>query len=134
VARPTICTPELIAKAWKYHEGEWQAVKHTIPSHVGLADYLNVAESSLYVWAEKEGSQFSEILAAIKAKQQLVLLNKGLDGTFSAPITKLVLGKHGFHEQVKADHTVNDYTNMSSEDRRRRLMELQQELQNAERG
>jgi len=62
------------------------------------------------------------------------LLNNGLDGTFNAQITKLVLGKHGYQEQVKADHTVNDYSNMTSDERKRKLLELKQELQNAERG
>jgi len=44
-----------------------------------------------------------------------------------------LLGKHLKLFTDRADIYVNDYTNMTPEDRRRRLMELQQQIQNAER-
>lgn len=95
--RPTKYTPELIKKAKAYitNYGEYQDV---IPSIVGLASVLDVHRSLLYVW-EKEYPEFLDILEAIKREQQKVLLNKGLSGDFNSNITKLVLGKHGYHDK-----------------------------------
>jgi hypothetical protein len=36
------------------------------------------------------------------------LVNKGLNNTFNAAITKLVLGKHGFHDKMDQDLTSSD--------------------------
>ena len=44
--------------------------------------------------------------------QRLVLLNKGLTGEFNSNITKLVLGKHGFHDKREVD--LNDVTKHST--------------------
>ena len=52
----------------------------------------------MYAW-EKEHKEFSYILADIKAKQEKVLISKGLSGDFNSAITKLVLGKHGYHDK-----------------------------------
>ncbi len=39
-----------------------------------------------------------------------------------------------YGDRTVIDATINDYTNMTPEDRKRRVMELQQAIQNAERG
>ena len=49
---------------------------------------------------DPEKPEFSRILDKIMAKQQQVLINKGLTNEFNSNITKLVLGKHGFHDKV----------------------------------
>lgn len=133
MARPTEYTPEIAKQAWDYLDN-YEKHGDQIPSIVGLADALSRAESTVYAWDCPEKPEFSGILEAIKQRQQKVLLNKGLSGDFNSQITKLVLGKHGFHDVAKTDHTINDYSNMDPEARRRRLMELQQELNEAERG
>ena len=56
----------------------------------------------MYDW-EKKYPEFLYILEAIKLEQQKVLLNKGLSGDFNSAITKLVLGKHGYHEKQDVD-------------------------------
>ena len=56
----------------------------------------------MYKW-EAENKEFSDILADIKAKQESVLINKGLSGDFNSAITKLVLGKHGYHDKQDMD-------------------------------
>jgi hypothetical protein len=40
--------------------------------------------------------------------QQKTLVNKGLNNTFNSAITKLVLGKHGFHDKMDQDLTSSD--------------------------
>lgn len=128
--RPTTFTPEMMEKANEYLENYDSEHSHSIPSAVGLAVVLNVARSTLYKWAEDERTGFSDILDKINDKQQMVLLAKGLSGDFSAAIAKLVLGKHGYHEVSKVDANINDYSNMSSDERQRKLQELQQQLKN----
>ena len=106
--RPTKYKPELIKKA-KAYITEYETYGDVIPSIAGLASVIEVHRSLLYVW-EKEHPEFLDILEAIKREQQKVLLNKGLTGDFNSAITKLVLGKHGYHDKqdmdVKADMSV----------------------------
>ena len=53
---------------------------------------------NLYAWAKDENKrEFSDILDQINTKQECVLLDNGLTGKFNASITKLMLGKHGYH-------------------------------------
>ena len=40
--------------------------------------------------------------------QQLTLINGGLNNTFNSAITKLVLGKHGFHDKMEQDISSSD--------------------------
>lgn len=99
--RPTKYTPQLLKKANDYLDGGWKQTDSVIPSHVGLALELDITTETLYVWAKEEGKkQFSDILAKILQKQQNTLISKGLSGDFNSNITKLVLGKHGFHDKV----------------------------------
>ena len=95
--RPTKYTEEIIEKAKAYITG-YETHSDVIPSIAGLASVLDVHRSLLYVW-EKEYPEFLDILEAIKREQQKVLLNKGLSGDFNSQITKLVLGKHGYHDK-----------------------------------
>lgn len=106
--RPSEYTLEIAAKAWNYLETYESLYKDAIPSIVGLADALNLSESTLYNWDKEDKPEFLGILAAIKAKQQRVLLNKGLTGDFNSAIAKLVLGKHGYHEKQETELTGKD--------------------------
>jgi hypothetical protein len=99
--RPTKYTPELIEKAKAYIK-DYEMYGDVIPSIAGLASVLDVHRSLLYVW-EKQHPVFLDILEAIKREQQKILLNKGLSGDFNSAITKLVLGKHGYHEKQDVD-------------------------------
>jgi hypothetical protein len=61
---------------------------------------LGLCRETLRLWSKDEDKkEFLGILDRINQKQECVLLNHGLDGTFNSTITKLVLGKHGYHDR-----------------------------------
>jgi len=107
--RPTKYTPELIKKAHSYID-DWvptpdEVIPEIMPSHVGLADHLDIRRETLYAWAkDPEKEEFSNILDKVLRKQELILLANGLNRTFDSGISKLVLGKHGYHD--KTDNTI----------------------------
>lgn len=99
VGRPTKYTPELVKQAHEYVEN-YETHGHAIPSHGGLSLVLGITRTALYDWAKHEDKkEFSYILGVIMTTQELVLLNKGLMGEFNSNITKLALGKHGYHDK-----------------------------------
>jgi hypothetical protein len=108
MARPSEYTPEIAAQAWDYLETYESKYGDAIPSIVGLACAINRSDTTLYNWDKEDKPEFFGILAAIKEKQQKVLLNKGLTGDFNAAITKLVLGKHGYHDKQDTELTGKD--------------------------
>lgn len=99
--RPTKYTDELIKKA-KAYITDYAIYEDVIPSIAGLSSMLEISRSTLYKW-EEEKQEFSDILRGIKAEQEKILLNKGLSGDFNSAITKLVLGKHGYHDKQDLD-------------------------------
>ena len=103
MARPTKYSPELLAQAQDYLEN----YTTVIPSHIGLAYHLNIANSTMYAWAKEKGKEeFSEMLDKIMQLQFIELSDKGLTGDFNAAITKLVLTKHNYTDKV--DQTSSD--------------------------
>lgn len=105
MARPTKLTRDLVDKAKGYID---VMARQELPSNVGLAIYLDVAESSLYLWRDVKtplGKEFSETLERVQTFQHYQALNKGLKGEFTAPIVKLVLANHGYADTSKIDHT-----------------------------
>ena len=73
--RPTKLTKALITKAKEYIQ-DYADHDHVIPSVVGMAVVLNVAKSSLYLWASEKGSEFSDIVSECNDSQELaVVLN-----------------------------------------------------------
>ena len=105
MARPTKYTPELLEAAREY-VNNFKEHGDVIPSHAGLAVVLKLSRETLYAWNNQEGKEpFSDILSEILVKQENLLMNGGLSGDFNAAITKLVLGKHGYHEKVDNEHT-----------------------------
>lgn len=103
--RPTKLTKEIADKADRYI-GEM--ARYELPSNVGLAIYLDVAESSLYLWRDHDsplGRQFSETLERVKTFQHYQALNKGLKGEFNSVITTLVLANHGYVKKQETDLT-----------------------------
>lgn len=112
VGRPTKFTPELVKKAQHYLENfDSEEYGDSIPSVVGLALVVGVRRETLHVWANKDGGfyneEIAEILADLNATQERVLINSGLNGSFNSNITKLVLGKHGYHD--KQDTHVKEF-------------------------
>ena len=122
MARPTKYTPDTIKKSEEYLKGcedtyklikgkqinkvtlqeeevtIGSKLKVNLPSHVGLALYLDVRRETLYEWA-KVHDEFSNILETILKAQERKLIEEGLSGTYNSNIAKLVLGKHGYHDK-----------------------------------
>lgn len=97
--RPTDYTPELLDKAYTYME-KYEELGDVVPSHVGLAIYLDKSRVCLYDWAKQEDKkEFSYILDKIMDMQLRGLSNGGLSGDLNSNITKLMLGKHGYHDK-----------------------------------
>ena len=106
--RPTKYTPELLARAHAYLNGEWDDGVDVVPSHVALFLFLDISRSNGYDWATHDDKQeFSDILDKCMAMQQKILVSKGLSNDFNSAITKLMLGKHGIHEKSEQDITSN---------------------------
>ena len=110
--RPTDYTDEMYDKAIEYitqfKEIEiHNAAKSEVPSIVGLALYLGVARSTLYVWRE-EYPVFKDMLELLKEMQEHELINNGLNGSFNTVIVKLMLAKHGYADKVETDNTNNN--------------------------
>ncbi len=124
--RPVQFTDEITQQAWAYVNGGWIEEKHQIPSVVGLCDVINRAKSTIYQWADRDDTEFSDILVNIKEKQKLALYNGGLGNSMNSAITKLVLGKHGLHDKQIVDNTIN-LTDLSEEELNRKLDQLRNE-------
>lgn len=73
-------------------------IKVRLPSIEGLAKYLGVARSTIYLW-EKDYPEFSDILENIKSEQAERLINNGLSGDYNPTISKLILTKHGYSDK-----------------------------------
>ena len=98
--RPTKYSNDTLVLARDYLKN-YETHGDQIPSIAGLAVILGIRRETLHAWAKEEGKEaFSNILGAILAKQENVLINKGLTGDFNSAIAKLALGKHGYHEKV----------------------------------
>jgi len=95
----------LLEKAQHYLDN-YEEYDEVIPSAVGLALVLDITRSTLYAWAKDEDKKaFLHILDNINKKQEQVLLKNGLNNKFNSNITKLVLGKHGYHDRPQQEGT-----------------------------
>lgn len=101
--RPTDYTEEVVSAAREYIDN-FQEHGQSIPSVVGLCKVINRARSTVYLWAEDEDKEFSDILGQIAERQELELASKGLTGDFNATITKLMLTKHGYSDKTDNTH------------------------------
>jgi hypothetical protein len=101
--RSTEYTADKVDQAAVYLE-TYEDLGDAIPSVAGLAVYLKNSRSSIYKWAGIEGNEaFADILGDILAKQEQVLINKGLTNTFNSAIVKLALGKHGYSDKSEQE-------------------------------
>jgi hypothetical protein len=108
--RPSIYTQELVKRARGYLTS-YQDMGDEVPTVAGLACVLGVVRDTCYQWAsDPEKAEFSDILKELAQRQERVLVNKGLKGDFNAPITKMMLTKHGYSDKVENDHTSSDGT------------------------
>jgi hypothetical protein len=105
MGRPTKYNTALLEKAQHYLDN-YEEYDEVIPSAVGLALVLDITRATLYAWAKDEDKKvFSDILDNINKKQEQLLLKNGLNNKFNSNITKLVLGKHGYHDRPQQEGT-----------------------------
>lgn len=78
-------------------------LEEVVPSHCGLAVYLDVNKETLYEW-KKHHPKFSNTLQNIKRTQEQCLINKGLSGKYNPAITKLMLANHNYSEKTDINH------------------------------
>jgi hypothetical protein len=106
--RPTLYTPEILEAAREYLVG-YQDAGDPIPSIAGLACVLGVTRETCRAWGnDPTKPEFSVILMELMQRQERELLKGGLGGAFNAPITKMMLSKHGYSDRVENDHTSSD--------------------------
>lgn len=106
IGRPSGLTPELIEKAKEYMLGGFKEFGNVVPSVAGLGCYLGVSRSTIYEYKDLS-KEFSYTLEAILMKQEMLLINGGLDQSFSGTITKLMLTNHGYSDKTATDITTN---------------------------
>ena len=104
LGRPSGLTQELIDKAKDYLLDGYKEFGNIVPSIAGLGCYLGIGRSTIYEYKEKS-KDFSDTLEAILMKQEMLLINGGLNQTFSGTISKLMLANHGYSDKVETDIT-----------------------------
>ena len=108
VGRPSIYTPELVERARQYL-ATYRDDGDLVPSIAGLACVLGTTRKTCHEWAnDPEKAEFRDILDELMQGQERALVNGGLGGAFNAPITKMMLTKHGYSDRVENDLTSSD--------------------------
>lgn len=97
--RPTLYSEELLERAYEYIENlPEDEVVHSIE---GLGLYIGISRDTVYEWEkDNEKLDFSDIVSEVRQLQAKTLVNSGLSGKFSSPITKVMLTKHGYREGI----------------------------------
>jgi hypothetical protein len=97
--RPTKYSANLLKEAEKYIADHME-YGDKIPSIAGLSAALGISRETVYAWGKQEDKkEFSDMINRLLCAQERMLLNHGLDGTYHPTITKLLLGKHGYHDR-----------------------------------
>jgi hypothetical protein len=108
--RPTIYGDNILKMARGYLTS-FKDMGDVVPSIAGLACVLGVTRETCRAWSnDPSKAEFSAILEELAQRQERELLNNGLAGNFNAPITKMMLTKHGYSDKVEQDHTSSDGT------------------------
>jgi len=106
MVRPTLYNDEILKKTAEYINGGWRELGQKIPSIAGLAVSLGISRETVHAWVrDGDKPQFSDIIENLLTHQEDVLLSNGLDGTYNPTITKLILGKHNYHDSQKTEHS-----------------------------
>ena len=108
--RLTIYTPELVEKAWAYVNGGWIEACDPVPTVAGMACEIGVSRDTCYEWAKHDDKEFSDILMKIAQTQERQLVKGGLMGDFNAPISKMMLTKHGYSDKLEQEIAGKDGT------------------------
>lgn len=112
MGRPTDYNDQIISDSFAYIQmcsdvKKGDKVEVNLPTIEGLALYLEISRSTLYLW-QKEHSEFSDIIETLQQKQAQQLVNNGLQGTYNPTIAKVLLTKHGYTDKQEVKTTVED--------------------------
>lgn len=78
--------------------------KQVIPSIEGLAIAMGINRDTVNQWCkDADKSDFSDIVKGMMDLQASYLVANGLDNTFNASISKLLLTKHDYIEKTQSD-------------------------------
>ena len=106
--RPTVYGDNILKRARGYLT-TFKDMGDVVPSIAGLACVLGVTRETCRAWGnDPDKAEFSAILGELAQRQERELLNNGLAGNFNAPITKMMLTKHGYSDRVEQDMTSSD--------------------------
>lgn len=96
---PTKYTPKMQAKAEDYlaHYADYGDV---VPTLIGLAYHLCVANMTVYNWATEDNPKFLGVFTRVQQLQHNKLVNGGLMGDLNPAITKMMLTKHGYSDKT----------------------------------
>lgn len=127
MGRPTKYNQELQEAADHYIDN-FATYGDKVPTAARLALVLRVNKATLYEWAS-EHDDFSDTLNRCNQTQEYELINNGLDNTYNASITKLMLANHGYHEKKEQKITgTMGLAELSEEDLDRRIEEVDRAL------
>lgn len=103
IGPPTKWNKSIIVKARHYLEN-YKDYGKNIPSVARLAQVLGISKDRVYVWSnQKDKKELKVILNAIKVTQEAELIENGLSGDYNPGITKVLLTKHGYHDNPQAN-------------------------------
>ena len=103
--RPTSYDREILALARDYIDN----CPDEVPMVVGLCKHINRGKTTVYNWGKDEDKkEFRDILEEIEESQHIQLVNGGLTGKFTSPITKMMLTRHGYSDKSEVDLSSSD--------------------------
>jgi hypothetical protein len=98
MGRPTSLTA-LVHQAAEDYILNYKDLGDVVPQVAGMAKACGVCEKTIYTWA-KVDKQFLQTLDDLRSEQHRVLVNGGLNSTFNAAISKLMLHNHGHSDKT----------------------------------
>jgi hypothetical protein len=112
--RPTKYTKSMPRHVAEYTKKSLEVDK--LPTIEGLAVELGIGTRTLYDW-ETEYSDFSQTMDALRDTQRRLLIENGLNGTYSAQFAMFLLRSiHGMVDRKPdVQATQNNYSNISPE-------------------
>ena len=96
--RPTSLTDEVRAAAAEYIIN-YSELGDVVPQVAGMAKACGVCEKTIGNWAHAD-KEFLRTLDDLRSEQHRILVNGGLNSTFNAAISKLMLHNHGHSDKT----------------------------------
>lgn len=103
IGPPSKWNESIITKA-RHYLANYQDYGKNIPTVARLSQVLNISRDRIYKWAQqKDKKELKYILSELKCIQEAELLENGLTGDYNPTITKLLLSKHGYHDNPQVN-------------------------------